>query len=134
MNFVDKSFYLIDNQYSVALPEGLEENREIAIVDKKEQSLIKTNIGEIIQTVRKNKNELVQKNVNDYSINKNENKVNRMKIVQNYDAPKEFGYCVSSYSSEQAKIKAKNDKIKIIEINKTVVSEPKNEAKIIVIE
>ena len=53
-----------------------------------------------------------------------------MKIVQNYDAPKEFGYCVSSYSSEQAKIKAKNDKIKIIEINKTVVSEPKNEAKI----
>ena len=131
MNFVDKSFYLIDNQYSVALPEGLEENREIAIVDKKEQSLIKTNIGEIIiQTVRKNKNELAQKNVNDYSISTNENKVNRMKIVQNYDAPKEFGYCVSSYSSEQAKIKAKNDKIKIIEINKTVVSEPKNEAKI----
>ena len=131
MNFVDKSFYLIDNQYSVALPEGLEENREIAIVDKKEQSLIKTNIGEIIiQTVRKNKNELAQKNVNDYSINKNENKVNRMKIVQNYDAPKEFGYCVSSYSSEQAKIKAKNDKIKIIEINKIIASIPHNEAKI----
>ena len=35
MSFNDKTFYLFDNQYSVALPEDLDEIREIAIVDKK---------------------------------------------------------------------------------------------------
>ena len=131
MNFIDKSFYLIDNQYSVALPEGLEENREIAIVDKREQSLIKTNIGEIVQSARKIKNELLQKNLNDDFNTKKENIV-RAKIIKNYDAPKEFGYFVSSFSSEQAKIKAKNDKIQIIEINKNIssINNNVNEAKI----
>ena len=57
MNFIDKSFYFIDNQYNVALPEELEETREIAFVDKKEQSLIRTNIGEITHSIKEEKND-----------------------------------------------------------------------------
>ena len=36
----------IDNKYSIALPDNLEENKEIAIIDKNEQSLIKQSIEE----------------------------------------------------------------------------------------
>ena len=43
MIFADKSFYKIDNKYSIALPKNSEEKKEILIVDKNEQSLIKIN-------------------------------------------------------------------------------------------
>ena len=41
MLFGDKSFYKINNKYSVALPKNFEEKRVICLVDKTEQSLIK---------------------------------------------------------------------------------------------
>ena len=40
----DKSFYKINNNYSVGLPHNLNETKEIYVVDKDDQSLIKINI------------------------------------------------------------------------------------------
>ncbi len=128
MNFIDKSFYFIDNQYNVALPEELEETREIAFVDKKEQSLIRTNIGEIAQSIRKEKNDYKQKNLLQFFSKKED--INKKKIVKNDNAPKEFGYCVSYYSYEKAKIKAKNDNIKVIEVKKNIGAIPKDDLKV----
>ena len=125
MNFIDKSFYFIDNQYNVALPEELEETREIAFVDKKEQSLIRTNIGEITQSIKEEKNDYKQKNILQFFNKKEEN--NKKKIVKNDNAPKEFGYCVSYYSYEKAKIKAKNDNIKVIDVKKNIATIPKDD-------
>ena len=109
MNFVDKTFYDIDNNYSVALPEDLNEAKEVAIIDKNEQSLIKTNIEENYPC-QESQNDLGQKDKVNY---KNKFEIN----IKNANEPKEFGYYISSCSSEQSKIKAKSDKIKIIEIN-----------------
>jgi len=44
MSFYDKTFYKINKKYSVALPHNLSELKEIAVIDKDEQSLIKVNI------------------------------------------------------------------------------------------
>ena len=44
MIFEDKSFYKINNKYSVALPKNLTEKKEILVVDKNEQSLFKINV------------------------------------------------------------------------------------------
>ena len=63
MIFSDKNFYLINNKYNVALQDTLEENKEIAIIYKEEQSLIKVNINE-------NSNFIENKN---YSFNNNNN-------------------------------------------------------------
>ena len=46
MNFTDKTFYKINNKYSIALPYRLNETKEIALMDKEEQSLIKLNIAD----------------------------------------------------------------------------------------
>ena len=108
MNFCDKNFYQIDNKFNIALPENLFELKEIAVIDKNEQSLIKKNIDDNIQ----------EKLCSECKKEKNMNKV-CYKINKKYDnEPKEFGYYISSCSSEQSKIKAKNDKIKVIEFNK----------------
>ena len=129
MNFKDKNFYFIDNKYSIALPDSLEENKEIALIDKIEQSLIKININE-----KSNKNYIFSNNNicqnclngleqnNNYSINsinkqKNLNPTKKINKVNIKELPKEFGYCVSGHSIEEAKIKAKKDNIEIIEIN-----------------
>ena len=130
MNFRDKSLYFIDNQYNVALPEELEESREIAFVDKKEQSLIKTNIGEIVQSIKKDKNDYKQKNLMEFFKSDKNEEINKKNIVKNYDTPKEFGYYISYYSYEKAKIKAKNDNIKIIEVKKDIATIPKNDLKV----
>ena len=108
MNFVDKNFYDIDNNNCVALPEDLNETKEVAIIDKNEQSLIRANIEDKI---------LCNECQNEFEENNN-----NKKIKINYDnkrdlEPKEFGYFISSCSSEQSKIKAKSEKIKVIEIN-----------------
>ena len=114
MNFVDKTFYDIDNNYSVALPEDLYETKEFAIIDKNEQSLIKTNIEE---------NNPCQESQSDFKENKKINYTNKSNINNKInDEPKEFGYYISSCSSEQSKIKAKNDKIKVIPINQKYAS------------
>jgi hypothetical protein len=130
MNFVDKSFYYIDNQYNVALPEELEESREIAFVDKREQSLIRTNIGEIAQSINKDKSDYKQKNLLQFFKRDKNEENNKYKIVKNYDTPKEFGYCVSYYSYEKAKIKAKIDNIKVIEVQKNIATIPKDDLKV----
>ena len=130
MHFVDKTFYFIDNQYNVALPEELEESREIAFVDKREQSLIKTNIGEIAQSISKDKSDYKQKNLLQFFKRDKNEENNKNKIVKNYNTPKEFGYCVSYYSYEKAKIKAKNDNIKVIEVQKNIATIPKNDLKV----
>ena len=44
MIFSDKSFYKINNRYNIAFPKSLFETKEICIVDKNEQSIIKINI------------------------------------------------------------------------------------------
>ena len=73
-------------------------------MDKIEQSLIKTNID---LTEKKIKYDF---NYNNISINNN--------IIRNENIPKEYGYCMSSYSSTQAKMDAKKNKIDVIEANK----------------
>ena len=130
MNFVDKTFYFIDNQYNVALPEELEESREIAFVDKREQSLIRTNIGEIVQSIIKDKSDYKQKNLLQFFKRDKNEENNKNQIVKNYNTPKEFGYCVSYYSYEKAKIKAKNDNIKVIEVQKNIATIPKDDLKV----
>ena len=130
MNFNDKTFYLIDNQYSVALPEGLDEFREIAIVDKKEQSLIKTYIKEReddnINVIKEQEN-YKQKNLYEFFGNKENKKYDKDYIYGNNNFPKEFGYCLSAHSSEEAKQKAKNNNIKIIETKQKIETIPKKE-------
>ena len=132
MNFIDKTFYDIDNKCCLALPEDLNEIKEIALIDKNEQSLIKYNIVDENSLLISNstvsqelKNEPKQNNINnDYKNNLNIS--NQFKLE-----PKEFGYYISSISSQESKIKAKQDKIKIIEYNqeKTINYEmPKVEA------
>ena len=44
MIFSDKSFYKINNRYNLAFPKSLHESKEICVVDKNEQSMIKINV------------------------------------------------------------------------------------------
>jgi hypothetical protein len=116
MNFIDKTFYKINGTY-VALPEDISESKEIAIIDRNEQSLIKNSVNDNVQSrlcSECKKKEREQSNLNKIiSITKNNLKMK----YNNINEPKEFGYCMSSCSSEQSKIIAKKNKIKIIEIN-----------------
>ena len=116
MNFIDKTFYKINGTY-VALPEDISESKEIAIIDRNEQSLIKNSVNDNVQSrlcSECKKKEREQSNLNKInSITKNNLKMK----YNNINEPKEFGYCMSSCSSEQSKITAKKNKIKIIEIN-----------------
>ena len=112
MIFKERTFYFYDNNYNVALPENLDEIKEIAFVDKNEQSLIKTNIDLIEKNIKYNFNNI---NIN----NKNEQIKQKSRIIRNENIPKEYGYYMSSYSSAQAKLNAKKNKIDIIETNKT---------------
>ena len=111
MNFIDKTFYNINNTY-IALPEDLGESKEIAIIDKNEQSLIKNNIND---NIRSNLcSECKRKENEKNNINLTNQTKTKLKFI---NEPNEFGYCISSCSSEQSKIKAKQNKIKIIEFN-----------------
>ena len=112
MIFKERTFYFYDNNYNVALPENLDEIKEIAFVDKNEQSLIKTNIDLIEKNIKYNFNNI---NTN----NKNEQIKQKSRIIRNENIPKEYGYYMSSYSSAQAKLNAKKNKIDVIETNKT---------------
>ena len=121
MKFIDKTFYIFDNKYNVGLPEDLDEIKEIAFVDKNEQSLIKTNIDET-EKISKNKKYLENNEFINY--NKNAQIKQKTNIIKNQNAPKEFGYYMSSYSSKQAKIIAKKNRIDIIDNNKVSVNMP----------
>ena len=112
MIFKERTFYFYDNNYNVALPENLDEIKEIAFVDKNEQSLIKTNIDFVEKNIKYNFNNI---NIN----NKNEQIKQKSRIIRNENIPKEYGYYMSSYSSAQAKLNAKKNKIDVIETNKT---------------
>ena len=112
MIFKERTFYFYDNNYNVALPENLDEIKEIAFVDKNEQSLIKTNIDFVEKNIKYNFNNI---NTN----NKNEQIKQKSRIIRNENIPKEYGYYMSSYSSAQAKLNAKKNKIDVIETNKT---------------
>ena len=112
MIFKERTFYFYDNNYNVALPENLDEIKEIAFVDKNEQSLIKTNIDFVEKNIKYNFNNI---NIN----NKNGQIKQKSRIIRNENIPKEYGYYMSSYSSAQAKLDAKKNKIDIIETNKT---------------
>ena len=121
MKFIDKTFYVFDNKYNVGLPEDLDEIKEIAFVDKNEQSLIKTNIDET-EKISKNKKYLENNEFINY--NKNAQIKQKTNIIKDQNAPKEFGYYMSSYSSKQAKIIAKKNRIDIIDNNKVSVQIP----------
>ena len=110
MKFIDKTFYVFDNKYNVGLPEDLDEIKEIAFVDKNEQSLIKTNIDE---TEKISQNKKYMENNTFINYNKNAQIKQKTNIIKNQNAPKEFGYYMSSYSSKQSKIIAKKNKIDI---------------------
>ena len=136
MNFIDKTFYKIDDNYTIALPEGLDELKEIAIIDKNEQSLIRNNVDGKIYNINNTKfaynNTLCNECKKEYE-NENNNKQNLKsadikKVI--ISEPKEFGYCISSCSNEQSKIKAKNDKIKVIEYNKNINIEQKQKQEV----
>ena len=113
MNFVDKTFYKMNNTY-IALPMDLFESKEIAIIDKNEQSLIKNNINENIQTNICSQCKIKENKQNNINVN-----ISRGTKVRYSNEPKEFGYFISSCSSEQSKTNAKKNRIKIIEINET---------------
>ena len=117
MIFKDSSFYFYDNNYNVALPENLDEIKEIAFVDKNEQSLIKTNIDETEKKIKYNYNNINNKNVQIRQ---------KKRIIINENIPNEYGYCMSSYSSTNAKMNAKKNKIDVIEANKIIVNIPIN--------
>ena len=150
MTFDDKTFYKINNKYNIALPRGLNEGKELAAIDKEEQSLIKINIELPIEgsemNFQYNSNYNNSVNLCKYCQNsyKSNSSGNRMqcnikysyysqyshpqtKQVNFYEMPikqepKEFGYFISSNSSEEAKLKAKNDKIQIVPIHKNYKS------------
>ena len=79
MNFIDKTFYKIDDNYTIALPEGLDELKEIAIIDKNEQSLIRNNADGKIHNINNTKftynNTLCDECKKEYE-NENNNKQN----------------------------------------------------------
>jgi len=105
MNFVDKTFYKMNNTY-IALPMDLFESKEIAIIDKNEQSLIKNNINENIQTNICSQCKIKENKQNNINVN-----ISRETKVRYSNEPKEFGYFISSCSSEQSKINAKRNRI-----------------------
>ena len=127
VNFCDKNFYKFDKKYSIALPKDIEEVKEIAIIDKDEQSLIKSHID-----LPKNGNYKLNINQNEFTFPKH--KIRSNMIIANHasmskayrninpnaqirEEPKEFGYYISSNSSEQVRIKAQKDRIKMVQIN-----------------
>ena len=58
-----------------------------------------------------------QRNLEGYYINNNSLYTNIKTNAIIYDEPKEFGYCISSNSSEEVRLKAKNDNIQIVKTN-----------------
>ena len=128
VNFCDKNFYKFNKKYSIALPRDMEEVKEIVMIDKDEQSLIKTHID-----LPKKGNCKIIINQSEYTFpktkirsnmiyvnNANMTKVNYRNInpnIQIKEEPKEFGYYISSNSSEQVRIKAQKDRIKMVQIN-----------------
>ena len=144
MNFTDKNFYKINNKYSIALPDRLNEAKEIALMDKEEQSLIKLNIElpgndddnfiyfKYSENTYKPKKSNIINNINtqnpysqySYPQRKKRNIEDYTNVQKNYgkatviikEEPKEFGYYLSSNSSEEAKSKARRDGIEIVGI------------------
>ena len=150
MTFDDKNFYKINNKYNVALPYKLNESKELAAIDKDEQSLIKINIE---LPIKENEIDLEYRNNSDYNNNtfnvckycqnsyKSNQSSNQLKYNMKYaqyshpqikkrnfydiqikEEPKEFGYFISSNSSVEAKLKAKNDQIKVVPFHKNYKS------------
>ena len=164
VDFYDKTFYKTNNKYSVALPHHLQSTKEIAAIDKDEQSLIKLNIEQsfpdedsktnyqyrtnnnYLNTYKYNNKtfglckdcqnsqrndtnmrinnyaqySLPQKNQRNYGeYNRNTNPVYRNinTTVRIKNEPKEFGYCISSNSSQEVRLKAKNDNIQVVKTN-----------------
>jgi len=128
VNFCDKNFYKYNKKYSIALPKDMEEVKEIVMIDKDEQSLIKTHID-----LPKNDNYKMNNNQSEYTFPKtkirsnmiiakhaNMSKVNYRNFnpnIQIKEEPKEFGYYISSNSSEQVRIKASKNRIKMVQFN-----------------
>jgi hypothetical protein len=128
VNFCDKNFYKFNKKYSIALPRDIEEVKEIVMIDKYEQSLIKTNID-----LPKNDNFDLNFSQREYAFPKTKirsnmiiaNRVSMSKVnyrnnnpnIQIKEEPKEFGYYISSNSSEQVRIKAQKDRIKMVQFN-----------------
>ena len=146
MTFDDKTFYKINNKYNIALPRGLNEGKELAAIDKEEQSLIKINIEFPVEGSEMNfqYNSNYNNSVNLCKYCQNSFSGNRIQYNMKYSyysqyshpqtkqrnfydiqikqEPKEFGYYISGNSSEEAKLKAKRDKIQIVPINKNYES------------
>jgi hypothetical protein len=128
VNFCDKNFYKFNKKYSIALPKDIEEVKEILMIDKDEQSLIKTHID-----LSKNDNFDLDFSQREYAFPKTKirsnmiiaNRVSMSKAnyrninpnMQIKEEPKEFGYYISSNSSEQVRIKAQKDRIKMVQIS-----------------
>ena len=148
MSFDDKTFYKINNKFNVALPKGLKDKKEIASIDKEEQSLLKINIelptedNEMNFQYRNNSNynnnivNICKYCQNSYKSNKSDNQTQyNMKSspysqyshpqkkrnfgdIKIKEEPQEFGYFISNNSIEEAKLKAQKDNIQIVPIYK----------------
>ena len=138
MSFCDKTFYKINKRYSVALPHYLNEVKEIAVIDKDEQSLIKVNIEFPSndkntssynylfnqQNLNQNNNLMIcnyydngqgNQNLNSqYNNNYTFSQSKIRNIQKTIEEPKEFGYYISTNSSAQTRMKAQNERIKMV--------------------
>ena len=137
MSFYDKTFYKINKRYSVALPHDLSEIKEIAVFDKDEQSLIKVNIEFPSndknassynflfnqQYFNQNNNLMIsnyynkgqgKQNLNSQYNNNYTFSQTKLRNMQIIEEPKEFGYYISTNSSTQTRMKAQNERIKMV--------------------
>jgi hypothetical protein len=103
MNFTDKNFYKINNKYSIALPHGLNETKEIALMNKDEQSLIKLSIE--LPSFDTNNNDIMgvcKYCQNSYKSNKSSNSYNNMYNPQNiysqYSYPQDKSRNIEGYN------------------------------------
>ena len=83
MIFSDKIFYKLNNKYNIAFPKNVEEKKEICLVDKDEQSLIKVFVE--IPSISKEAKVKSKINFNDkkYLINKNDKDSLTIKSLDN---------------------------------------------------
>ena len=81
--FSDKTFYKVNNRYNIAFPKNLEDSKEICLVDKLEQSLIKINIEIPSNNKQIKVRTKINFNDNKYLPNKNQENYITIKVSEN---------------------------------------------------
>ena len=81
--FSDKTFCKVNNRYNIAFPKNLEDSKEICLVDKLEQSLIKINIEIPSNNKQIKVRTKINFNDNKYLPNKNQENYITIKVSEN---------------------------------------------------